>query len=74
MKFFTPTDEFTHYGLLEGIPCYFRDPYGDCIAAGTNVVWDWLTLILPPILVWLRSFFNPFDEPGFMIRIDGELR
>lgn len=80
MKFFIPSDEFTHYGSFYGFPCWLADLDGECIVAGTNVVWDWCILHLCPWIQWLhetirRLASGPVDyEPqGWVICIRGEL-
>lgn len=79
MMFFIPNDAFTHYGSFYYFPVWIADPDGDCVVAGTNILWDWCILHLCPWIQWLhetvRYFANPTDyEPqGFMICIRGEL-
>ena len=83
MKFFTPTDDFTHQGSFYGVPVYFRiDTFNeDFMVAGTNVIADKLF----QFATWFHNFFvERFTqmfaalsgrdyEPGFPFKVKYEL-
>lgn len=71
--------DYTHYGRFYGIvPVYVGDPFGDAPRVAVRNWWpEWL--LDAADWVWgiaasFMSAINPeFEDPGFMIAIDGEM-